>query len=115
LEASVAALIGLGIVLVPLMLLWAVHFELAVDAAVFLRAAADVWLLGHGVDLIVQLDPLTSGRIPLAGAGDPFPITIALLGFALVTVAFARRIRRRSAAGRHSFSGGIAAGGVFAP
>ena len=31
LEASVAALIGLGIVLVPLMLLWAMHFELAVD------------------------------------------------------------------------------------
>jgi len=114
LEASVAALIGLGIVLVPLMLLWAVHFELAVDAAVFLRAAADVWLLGHGVDLIVQLDPLTSGRIPLAGAGDPFPITIALLGFALVTVAFGRRIGRRSAAGGHSFSGGIAAVLVFA-
>ncbi len=83
LEASVAALIGLGIVVVPLMLLWAVHFGLAVDAAVFLRAAADVWLLGHGVDLVVQLDPVTAGRIALPGAGDPFPITIALLGFAL--------------------------------
>ena len=114
LEASVAALIGLGIVLVPLMLLWAVHFGLAVDAAVFLRAAADVWLLGHGVDLVVQLDPVTAGRIALPGAGDPFPITIALLGFALITVAFGRRIGRRSAAGGHSFSGGIAAVVVFA-
>ena len=45
LEASVAALIGLGIVHVPLMLLWAMHFELAVDAGVFLRTSADVWLL----------------------------------------------------------------------
>ena len=114
LEASVAALIGLGIALVPLMLLWAVHFGLAVDAAVFLRAAADVWLLGHGVDLVVQLDPVTAGRIALPGAGDPFPITIALLGFALITVAFGRRIGRRSAAGGHSFSGGIAAVVVFA-
>ena len=77
LEASVAALIGLGIALVPLMLLWAVHFGLAVDATVFLRAAADVWLLGHGVDLIVQLDPVTAGGLGLPGAGDPFPITIA--------------------------------------
>lgn len=114
LEASVAALIGLGLALVPLMLLWAVHFGLAVDAAVFFRASADVWLLGHGVDLVVQLDPVTSGRIALPGAGDPFPITIALLGFALITVAFGRRIGRRSAAGGHSFSGGIAAVAVFA-
>ena len=81
LEASVAALIGLGVVLVPLMLLWAMHFGLAVDAGVFLRAAADVWLLGHGVDLVVQLDPITAGRIPVPGAGEPFPITIALLSF----------------------------------
>ena len=114
LEASVAALIGLGAVLVPLMLLWAVHFGLAVDVTVFLRAAADMWLLGHGVDLVVQLDPVTAARIALPGAGDPFPITIALLGFALVSVAFGRRIGRRSAAGGHSFSGGIAAILVFA-
>ncbi|KRE21141.1 DUF6350 family protein [Agromyces sp. Soil535] len=114
LEASVAALIGLGIVLMPLLLLWAVHFGLAVDAAVFLRAAADVWLLGHGVDLMVQLDPVTAGRIAVPGAGDPFPITIALLGFALLTVASGRRIGRRSAAGGHSFTGGIAAVVVYA-
>jgi hypothetical protein len=114
LEASVAALIGLGVVLVPLMLLWAVHFGLAVDVMVFFRAAADVWLLGHGVDLVVQLDPVTAGRVALPGAGDPFPITIALLGFALVSVAFGRRIGRRSAAAGHSFSGGIAAVLVFA-
>lgn len=113
LEASVAALIGLGAAFVPLVLLWAVHFGLAVDLAVFMRAAADIWLLGHGVDLIVQLDEVTAGRIGLPGAGDPFPITIALLGFALISVAFGVRIGRRSAAGGHSFSGGIAAILVF--
>lgn len=113
LEASVAALIGLGAAFVPLVLLWAVHFGLAVDLAVFMRAAADIWLLGHGVDLIVQLDEVTAARIGLPGAGDPFPITIALLGFALISVAFGVRIGRRSAAGGHSFSGGIAAILVF--
>ncbi|WP_448810886.1 cell division protein PerM [Agromyces bauzanensis] len=113
LEASVAALIGFGIVFVPLILLWAVHFGLAVDLAVFARAAGDVWLLGHGVDLTVRLDEVTAARIGLPGAGDPFPITIALLGFALISVAFGVRIGRRSAAGGHSFSGGIAAVLVF--
>jgi hypothetical protein len=113
LEAFVAALIGLGVVLVPLMLMWAIHFGLALDVTVLLRVVADVWLLGHGVDLVVQLDPVTSARLALPGAGDAFPITIALLGFAFVTVLFGRRIGRRSVAGGHAFSGGIAAVVVF--
>lgn len=114
LEASVAALIGLGAVLVPLMLLWAFHFGLAVDVGVFLRAVADVWLLGHGVDLVVQLDPVSASRIALPGAGDPFPITIALLGFALVSAAFGRRIGQRSVAGGHGLTGALAAVFVYA-
>ncbi|WP_350349220.1 DUF6350 family protein [Agromyces sp. G08B096] len=121
LEAVVAALIGLGIALLPLLLLWSVHFGLAVDLPVFLRAAADVWLLGHGVDLTAQLDPVTAGRLALPGAGDPFALTIALLGFALVTVLFARRIGRRAATAGHPFVGALAAvvvtgavGGVLA-
>ena len=113
LEAGVAALVGLGAAFVPLVLLWAVHFGLTVDLVVFLRAAADIWLLGHGVDLTVQLDAVTAARIGLPGAGDPFSITIALLGFALVSVMSGMRIGRRSAAGGHSFSGGIAAVVVF--
>lgn len=114
LEAAVAALIGLGIVLVPLMLLWALQFGLAVDATVFLRTAADVWLLGHGVDLTVQLDAATAGGLGLPGAGAPFPITIALLGFALLSVTAGRRIGRRSAAGGHSITGSVAAIVVYA-
>ncbi|WP_173923627.1 DUF6350 family protein [Agromyces sp. Marseille-P2726] len=114
LEASIAALIGLGLIVVPLMLLWAMHFELALGGDVLLRAAADVWLLGHGVDLMVQVDPVTAGRIGLPRAGDPFPITIALLGFALITAAFGWRIGRRSAAGGHSFTGVVAAIALYA-
>ena len=96
------------------MLLWAVQYGLAVDATVFLRAAADVWLLGHGVDLTVQLDPVTAGGLGLPGADEPFPITIALLGFALLSVAAGRRIGRRSAAGGHSITGSVAAVVVYA-
>ncbi|WP_127794167.1 DUF6350 family protein [Agromyces sp. LHK192] len=105
LEAAVAALVGLGVALVPLMLLWAVHFGLAVDVAVFLRAAADAWLLGHGVDAVAQVDPVTAELLGVPGAGEPFPITIALLGFALITVLFARRIGRRAALAGHAITG----------
>ncbi|MRG61102.1 hypothetical protein GE115_14690 [Agromyces sp. CFH 90414] len=114
LEAAVAALIGLGIAVLPMMLLWSVHFGLTVDLAVFLRAAADVWLLGHGVDLVAQLDPVTADRIGLPGAGEPFPITIAVLGFGLVTILFARRIGRRAAATGHAVTGCLAAMAVAA-
>ncbi|UOQ88331.1 DUF6350 family protein [Agromyces endophyticus] len=109
LEAAVAALIGIGVALVPLLIVWAVHYGLAVDVSVFFRAAADGWLLGHGVDLVARLDDVTAARIGLPGAGDPFPITIALLGFALLTVVAGRRIGRRSAAGGHSITGAASA------
>lgn len=114
LEAAVAALIGLGVLLVPLLIVWAVHFGLAVDAAAFFRAAGELWLLGHGVDLVMQLDPVTAARAGLPGAGDPFPITIALLGFALASVAVGRRIGRRSAAAGHSITGSVSAVAVYA-
>jgi hypothetical protein len=113
LEAAIAALVGLGVALVPLMLLWAVHFGLTLDVSIFLRATADVWLLGHGADLTVQLDPLTAELTGVAGAGEPFPITIAALGFALVTVLFGVRIGRRSAAAGHGPTGTVTAAAVM--
>jgi hypothetical protein len=113
LEASVAALIGFALALVPLMLLWAVHFGLAVDAMVFVQASAAVWLLGHGVDVTVQVDAITAERTGLVGAGDPFGLGIALLGIALLTLAAGVRIGRRSAAGGHALTGAVAAMVVF--
>lgn len=109
LEATVSALVGFGLALVPLMLLWAVHFGLALGLDVVFRAAADVWLVGHGVDLTVQLDPITAARTGVAGAEAPFEITICLLGFALLSVLFGRRIGRRAAAAGSPVIGALAA------
>lgn len=114
LEALVAALIGFALAIVPLMLLWAMHFGLAVDAMAFVHGAAGVWLLGHGVNLTAQVDPVTASRTGLEGAGDPFAISIALLGFALLTLAAGFRIGRRSAAAGHAVTGAVAAMTVFA-
>lgn len=109
LEALVSALVGYGIALVPLMLLWGMHFQLGLGLDVVFRAAADVWLLGHGVDLTVQLDAVTAARTGVPGAEAAFPITIALLGFALLTLLVARRIGRRAVAAGAPVAGLVAA------
>jgi len=114
LEAALAALVGLGVVLVPLLLLWAVHFGLTLDASIFLRATADIWLLGHGVDLTVQLDPVTAELTGVAGAAEPFVITAAPLGLALITTLFGVRLGRRAAGSGHPYIGALSGGVVLA-
>ncbi|HSP52025.1 MAG TPA: DUF6350 family protein, partial [Cryobacterium sp.] len=97
LDALIVVAIGVGIALVPLTVLWATQFGLEVNWLVFWRAAVDVWLVGNGVDLVVQLDPALVAALNLPGADAAFPITIALLGFALMAVLFGLRTGRRAA------------------
>src|SRR3954468_8561337 len=91
LESLLVAGIGFGALLVPLTALWAFQYELAVDWGVFYRAAADTWLLGHGVDVRFALDPSLATALGLAGADAPFVVTIGALGVALATALLAAR------------------------
>jgi hypothetical protein len=97
LEALIVVAIGVGIALVPLTILWGTHYDLGIDWFVFWRAAVDVWLLGNGVDLAVQLPVDVSATLGVAGAELPFTLSIALLGFALIAVLFGVRTGRRAA------------------
>src|SRR5690606_20632027 len=94
LEALLVAGIGMGIALVPLSLLWAFEYGLQVDWVVFWRIAADAWLIGHGVDVSVALTGDTAEMLGFTGS-SAFEITIAALGFALVTLMLAVRAGRR--------------------
>ncbi|WP_174843994.1 DUF6350 family protein [Cryobacterium sinapicolor] len=105
LDALIVVAIGIGIALVPLTVLWATQFGLDVNWLVFWRAAVDVWLVGNGVDLIVQLDPTLVAALNLPGSDAPFPITIALLGFALMSVLFGLRTGHRAAETPHRWIG----------
>ena len=105
LDALIVVAIGIGIALVPLTVLWATQFGLDVNWLVFWRAAVDVWLVGNGVDLIVQLDPTLVAALNLPGSNAPFPITIALLGFALMSVLFGLRTGHRAAETPHRWIG----------
>ncbi|CAN5130176.1 hypothetical protein BH09ACT3_BH09ACT3_05870 [soil metagenome] len=114
LEAVLVAAIGLAIPLVPLSILWAFQYDLQIDWIVFWRVAADSWLLGSGADLLVALDPTIAASLALPGAETPFVLTIAALGFALITVLFAVRAGRRIAETAHRTIGTVAAIVVFA-
>ena len=94
-EALLVVAIGIAIPLAPLTLLWGVQYGFAVDWAIFWRASVDSWLIGHGVDVAISLDPVTAASLGVAGAEAPFTITIAALGFAMLTVLLGVRAGRR--------------------
>jgi len=102
LEALLVVAIGIAIPLVPLTLLWGIHYGLAIDWTVFWRAAVDIWLVGHGTDITVVLDPTIAQSMGLAAASTPVTVTVALLGFALVTLLLGVRAGRRVAETPHT-------------
>jgi hypothetical protein len=104
-EAVLVAAIGIAVPLVPLTLLWGIQYGLAIDWTVFWRAAVDVWLLGHGVDVTMTLDPATAALLGFPGAGAPVTLTIAALGFAMLTLLLGVRAGRRVAETRHRLLG----------
>ncbi len=101
LEAAIVAAVGIGICVVPLTVLWAAQYHLTGDFAVVWKAAADIWLVGHGVNLTVTLD------------AAPFQVTIALLGFAALTAGLGVRTGLRAAETPYRSTGAISALAVF--
>lgn len=113
LEAVIVAAIGLGIALVPLTILWAAQYQLGAEWIVVWRAAADIWLVGHGANLTVTLDAATVATLGLPGAGTPFQITIALLGFAVLTAGLGARTGWRAADTEFRLTGALSALAAF--
>ncbi len=114
LEALLVVAIGVAIPLVPLTVMWAFQYGLQVEWVVFWRAAVDLWLLGSGVDVTMTLDPTIAAGLGFAGAGTPFILTIAPLGFGLLTVLLAVRAGRRIGETPHRLVGVFVAIGTFA-
>jgi hypothetical protein len=111
-EALLVAAIGVAIPLLLATLLWAIQFGFGPDWAIFWRGAVDVWLIGHGVDVTFTLDELTAATIG-APAGTVVLVTIAALGFALLTLALGVRAGGRVAETGHRLLGELTAFVVF--
>src|SRR5690606_24100874 len=112
-EAVLVLGVGIGIPLLPLTVMWAAQYGFAVDTAVFWRAAVDTWLLGHGVDLAVTLDSALAAELGLAPAQSSFFVTIAPLGFSVLTLLLAMRAGRRVGETRFRATGGVASLATF--
>lgn len=94
LEALFVVGIGIGITLVPLLLGWASvnHFQ-ATPLDIW-QLAVQVWALGHGVPLHIDL---TGADTIVPADMAVFDITLSLLGCALITLFLAVRAGRRIA------------------
>ncbi|MCM3505660.1 DUF6350 family protein [Curtobacterium sp. ODYSSEY 48 V2] len=104
-EAIVTVGVGVGIALVPLTLLWGFEYGLQIDWDVFWKAAGSVWLVGHGVDVTFRLGSDVAGASGVEGAADPIHVTLAALGFAVVTAWLGGRAGRRFAETEHRATG----------
>lgn len=112
-EAFLVVAIGVAIPLLPATVLWAAHFGFAPDWAGFWRGAVDVWLIGHGVDVTFTLDEVTAASIG-APTGTVVLVSIAALGFGLLTLLLGVRAGSRIAETGHRLLGELTALGVFA-
>lgn len=104
-EAVVTVGVGIGIALVPLTLLWGFEYGLQVDWDVFWKATGSVWLVGHGVDVSFLLGSALAESTGVSGAADPIHVTLAALGFAVVTAWLGARAGRRFAETEHRTTG----------
>ena len=112
-EALLVVAIGVAIPLLPATVLWAAQFGFAPDWVGFWRAAVDIWLIGHGVDVTFVLDEATAAAIG-APAGTVVLVTIAALGFALLTLLLGVRAGGRIAETGHRLLGELTSLAVFA-
>jgi hypothetical protein len=95
-EAVVVAAVGVAIPLIPLTILWVTTIDSGVQWDVYYRAAADIWLLGHGVHFTVTLDPALAASLNLPSITAPFLLSLAPTAFALITFLMAMRLGRRT-------------------
>ncbi|MFN3950649.1 DUF6350 family protein [Microbacterium sp.] len=97
LDAVIAAVGGVAVVLAPLTLLWVVGFGADADWATLWPASGAIWQLGHLVPLQVTLP---AEYVNIAGI-DPtaasFTLSLAPLALAAFTALFAARSGRRAA------------------
>jgi hypothetical protein len=94
---------------VPLTIMWAFQYGFGPDWLGFWQVAVDVWLVGHGVDLVIVPDAGLVAALGIPGAEAPVPVTIAALGFALATVLLGVRAGARIAESGHRLLGEVTA------
>lgn len=94
LEALFGIALGIGIVLVPFVIVWGVNGAFQATPLEVWRIAVDAWALGHAVPLDVTLPAEAAAAFGEKGEMS-FVLSLAPLGFALFTLVMGYRAGRR--------------------
>ena len=100
---------GLAIAFVPLVLVWALDRAFEPDLLLLWRAAADSWLIGHGVTLHVDLPEAAALDFGSELAAKPFDVTLWPLGFTVFTVVMSMVSARRLHEAAHGMAADVRA------
>jgi hypothetical protein len=107
LEAALAVAAGLGVILVPLTILWAVENNATIDWMAAYRASADIWLAAHGVQIMVPAGTIVGIQTP------DFVLSLIPLGLSALIFSSAYRMGKRIAATTSLWPGWVGALGVY--
>lgn len=106
-EAAIVAVIGVGITLAPLTVVWLFENDPSIDWLVAYRTSADIWMMAHGTRLMVA-----EGALGLAAVPE-FVITLLPLGMTFVVGYMALRLGRRLTAATELWPGWLAATAAY--
>jgi DNA-binding phage protein len=107
LEAALAVAVSLGVLLVPLTVLWVAENNSTLDWMASYRASADIWLAAHGL-------PIAITEQTIAGVAAPaFVLQMLPLGFTAIIVGLAFRMGQRLATSAVLWPGWVAGIGVY--
>lgn len=109
LETVISVVATLGALLLPFTILWLIENDPNLEWMVAFRTAADIWLLAHGVHVVVP------GAIMFAVEFNTFAITILPLGYTALIMGFAFRLGRKLAATSSLWPGWLASALVYFP
>lgn len=109
LETALALVSSLGALLLPLTLLWMLENTSNLDWSVTLRTAADIWLLGHGVPVVISAATISGVKFA------SFAITILPTGLTALILFSAYRLGRKLAATSSLWPGWAASAAVYFP
>lgn len=113
LEALAIVLAGIGIIAVPVLLVWLFSYGLAGDPSQVFGLILSLWFFGHGSSLTVALDSSAALALGLPAVAVSAVFSLVPLGFTLFTAGLSARIGARMAAMKPSDAAwGAAAGGL---
>lgn len=96
-DATIAAAVGLVVLLAPLTLLWTLAFGATADWGALWPLTGTLWQFGHGVSVDVDISTEVLRAAGIAPDAAAFTLSVTPLAFLLFTLLFAARSGARAA------------------